>query len=77
DVFAGRIDPSTGACEGSDCNGIYGAPGHPVSVATPEGPATGVPITTPVAPTGTEFRPLSVSSLVPTRSTAVRLSIEG
>ncbi|PRC47412.1 hypothetical protein C6A85_85080, partial [Mycobacterium sp. ITM-2017-0098] len=42
DVFAGRIDPSTGACEGSDCNGIYGAPGHPVSVATPEGPATGV-----------------------------------
>lgn len=77
DIFAGRIDPSTGACGGVDCDGIYGEPGQALTLETPKGPATGVVIGTPAAPTRTEFRPLSVSSLVSPRSTAVRLSIAG
>jgi pimeloyl-ACP methyl ester carboxylesterase len=76
DIFAGTIDPSTGACGGDDCDGIYGEPGQAVSVATPQGPATGVVIGVPAAPTSTEFRPLSVSSLVSARSTAVRLTVD-
>ncbi|BBX67464.1 alpha/beta hydrolase [Mycolicibacterium psychrotolerans] len=44
DIFAGRIDPSTGACQGSSCAGIYGEPGEALSVATPVGTATGVVI---------------------------------
>ncbi len=75
DIFAGRIDSSTGACQGVSCAGIYGEPGQAVSVATPKGPATGVVIGTPVAPATTVFRPLSVSSLVSARSTSLRLAI--
>lgn len=75
DIFAGRIDSSTGACQGVSCAGIYGDPGQAVSVATPKGPATGVGIGTPVAPATTEFRPLSVSSLVSARFTSLRLAI--
>lgn len=77
DIFAGRIDPSTGACEGAGCAGIYGDPGQSVAIATPEGPATGVVIGTPAAPTTTEFLPPSVSSLLASRSTAVRLAVAG
>ncbi|MDA2892634.1 hypothetical protein PDG61_17065 [Mycolicibacterium sp. BiH015] len=77
DIFAGRIDSSTGACEGAGCAGIYGDPSQAVSVATSEGPATGVVIGTPAAPVGTEFRPPSVSALPASRSTAVRLAVAG
>jgi pimeloyl-ACP methyl ester carboxylesterase len=77
DIFAGRIDSSTGACEGAGCAGIYGDPGQSVSIATPEGPATGVVIGTPAAPVRTEFLPPSVSSLLASRSTAVRLAVAG
>ncbi|MGB3352598.1 MAG: hypothetical protein WBB00_07475 [Mycobacterium sp.] len=77
DIFAGRIDPATGACEGDDCAGIYGEPGQTVSVETPKGPARGAVIGTVVAPTSTEFQPPSVSSLMAPRSTAVRLMIQG
>lgn len=75
DIFAGTIDPSTGACGGDDCDGIYGDPGQAVSVATTKGPATGVVIGVPAVPTSTEFRPLSVGSLVSARSMAVRLAV--
>ncbi|WP_024444549.1 hypothetical protein [Mycolicibacterium iranicum] len=77
DIFAGRIDSSTGACEGVGCAGIYGEPGQAVSVATPEGPATGVVIGTPAAPAETEFRPPSVNSLLSLRSTGLRLAVAG
>ena len=77
DIFAGRIDASTGACAGVSCTGIYGEPGEAVSVATPVGPATGVVIGTSVAPVTTEFRPLSVISLLSSRSTSLRLAIAG
>lgn len=77
DIFAGRIDSSTGACDGDGCAGIYGGPGQTVAVATPEGPATGVVIGTPAAPARTEFQPLSVGSLPSTRSSALRLVIAG
>ncbi|MFB1298824.1 hypothetical protein ACAG24_025310 [Mycobacterium sp. pW049] len=77
DIFAGRVDSSTGACEGDGCTGIYGDPGQAVSVGTPKGPATGVVIGTPAAPARTEFHPLSVSALISTRSSALRLTITG
>ena len=77
DIFAGRIDSSTGACEGVGCAGIYGEPGQAVAVATPEGPATGVVIGTPAAPAETEFRPPSVNSLLSLRSTGLRLAVAG
>ncbi|RZT24670.1 hypothetical protein EV589_0390 [Mycobacterium sp. BK558] len=77
DVFAGRIDSSTGACEGSGCAGIYGEPGAVVSIATPVGPATGVVIGTSAAPVTTVFRPLSATSLVSSRSTSLRLALAG
>lgn len=77
DIFAGRIDPSTGACEGDDCAGIYAEPGQIVSVETPKGPASGVVIGTAVAPTSTAFQPPAVSSLLAARSTAVRLLVTG
>lgn len=77
DIFAGRIDPSTGRCETGECAGIYADPGAPVSVSTPKGPATGVVIGTAAAPTRVEFRPLSVTSLVSRRATAVSLSTTG
>ncbi len=77
DIFAGRIDASTGACAGSECAGIYGEPGQAVSVATPVGPATGVVIGTAAAPVTTEFRPMSAVSLLSSRSTSLRLAIAG
>ncbi|TFV60970.1 alpha/beta hydrolase [Mycobacterium sp. PS03-16] len=40
DMFAGRIDPATGACAGDDCAGIYGAPGATVGIQTGKGRAT-------------------------------------
>lgn len=40
DMFAGRIDPSTGACAGADCAGIYGSPGAIVDIPTGKGRAT-------------------------------------
>ena len=77
DIFAGRIDSSTGACEGAGCAGIYGQPGAAVSIETPVGPATGVVIGTSAAPVTTVFRPLSVVSLLSSRSTSLRLAVAG
>lgn len=75
DIFAGRIDSSTGVCAGEGCAGIYDEPGQTLSVATPKGLATGVVIGARVALARTEFRPLSVTSLVSRRSTALRLGL--
>ena len=77
DIFAGQIDPSTGACAGADCSGIYGQPGQTVSVATSKGLASGVVIGAAVAPTSVEFTPPAVDSLLPRRSMAVRLEFQG
>ncbi|WP_349270346.1 hypothetical protein MPNTM1_01318 [Mycolicibacterium parafortuitum] len=77
DIFAGRIDSSTGVCAGEGCAGIYDEPGQAVSVETAKGAATGVVIGTQVALERTEFRPPAVTSLVSRRSTALRLAIAG
>lgn len=77
DIFAGRIDPSTGACGGDGCDGIYGEPGQALSVDTPAGPATGVVIGTAVAPTRTVFSPVAADSVMFSRSKVVRLLIDG
>mgnify|MGYP000430430544 CR=1 FL=1 len=77
DIFAGRIDPTTGLCDGDDCAGIYAAPGQTVSIETPKGPATGAVIGSVIAPTSVEFQPLAANSLLLTRSPAIRLLIGG
>ena len=77
DIFAGRIDPTTGVCDGDDCAGIYAAPGQTVSIETPKGPATGAVIGSVIAPTSVEFQPLAANSLMLTRSPAIRLLIGG
>ena len=77
DIFAGRIDPTTGLCDGDDCAGIYAAPGQTVSIETPKGPATGAVIGSVIAPTSVEFQPLEANSLLLTRSPAIRLMIGG
>ena len=77
DIFAGRIDPTTGLCDGDDCAGIYAAPGQTVSIETPKGPATGAVIGSVIAPTSVEFQPLAANSLLLTRSPAIRLMIGG
>ena len=77
DIFAGRIDPTTGVCDGDDCAGIYAAPGQTVSIETPKGAATGAVIGSVIAPTSVEFQPLAANSLLLTRSPAIRLMIGG
>ena len=77
DIFAGRIDPTTGVCDGDDCAGIYAAPGQTVSIETPKGAATGAVIGSVIAPTSVEFQPLAANSLMLTRSPAIRLLIGG
>lgn len=63
DVFAGRIDPSTGRCDGAVCAGIYAAPGDPVEIPTPLGAATGVVIGKPTLPAMAQFAPASAGAL--------------
>ncbi|MGQ9348163.1 hypothetical protein [Mycolicibacterium gilvum] len=76
DIFAGRIDPSTGACEEDGCDGVYGLPGQSLSVESPAGPATGVVIGTAVAPTRTVFDPVAAGALMSARPTVIRLLID-
>jgi len=66
DIFAGRIDPSTGKCVGADCAGIYADPGEPFVIATPVGPASGVAIGRPVVTMTSTFQPMAANALVPT-----------
>lgn len=76
DIFAGGIDPSTGACEEDGCDGVYGLPGQSLSVETPAGPATGVVIGTAVAPTRTVFDPVAAGAVLSARPTVIRLLID-
>ncbi|MGE2715037.1 alpha/beta hydrolase [Mycolicibacterium litorale] len=48
DMFADRIDPTTGTCTGTDCEGVYGAPGSTVEIPTAKGRATATVLGTPV-----------------------------
>ncbi|OBB85810.1 hypothetical protein A5779_03480 [Mycolicibacterium peregrinum] len=67
DMFAGRIDASTGACEGDDCSGIYGEPGQTLNLPTPAGPTRAVVIGgAALAPITTAFQPmLATASVAP------------
>lgn len=77
DIFAGRIDPTTGLCDGEDCSGIYAAPGQTVAIETPKGPATGAVIGSIVAPISVDFQPLPANSLMLSRVPAIRLLMGG
>ncbi|WP_212757687.1 hypothetical protein [Mycobacterium sp. DBP42] len=75
DMFAGRIDASTGACEGADCSGIYGAPGQTLDLPTPAGPTSAVVIggSAPALVT-TEFQPMLATALVGPRPSIALLA---
>lgn len=77
DIFAGRIDPATGACGGGSCAGIYGSPGDEITVATPVGAATGTVIGTSVTPSSARFRPAVLTSLMSSRSAFLRVAVAG
>ncbi|OLT97981.1 hypothetical protein BKG60_02675 [Mycobacterium syngnathidarum] len=75
DMFAGRIDASTGACEGADCSGIYGAPGQTLDLPTPAGPTSAVVIGgSAPAPVTTEFQPMLATALVGPRPSIALLT---
>lgn len=63
DMFAGKIDPATGTCQGAGCAGLYGPLGQSIEIPTPAGPATGAVIGA-VAALATEFEPMSATTLV-------------
>ncbi|MGV0815275.1 hypothetical protein ABQF34_25235 [Mycolicibacterium boenickei] len=68
DMFAGRIDASTGTCEGVDCSGIYGEPGQILNLPTPAGPTSAVVIGgSAPTPVTTEFQPMLATALVAPR----------
>ncbi|MED5814392.1 hypothetical protein VST63_18690 [Mycolicibacterium sp. 050232] len=68
DMFAGRIDASTGACEGDDCSGIYGEPGQTLDLPTPAGPTSAVVIGgSALAPITTAFQPMLATAPVAPR----------
>lgn len=68
DMFAGRIDASTGACEGVDCSGIYGEPGQTLNLPTSAGPTTAVVIGgSAPAPITTAFQPMLATAPVAPR----------
>lgn len=68
DMFAGRIDASTGTCAGVDCSGIYGEPGQTLDLPTPAGPTSAVVIGgSAPAPVTTEFQPMLATALVAPR----------
>ena len=64
DIFAGRIDASTGKCDGDECAGIYGELGQTIPLETPAGPTSGAVIGQAGPPTTTEFQPTPATALV-------------
>ncbi len=64
DIFAGRIDPSTGKCEGVGCQGIYGDLGETVPLATSAGPTSGVVIGQAAPAPVLEFQPVSATARI-------------
>ncbi|MFD3037699.1 alpha/beta hydrolase family protein [Mycolicibacterium senegalense] len=68
DMFAGRIDASTGACEGVECSGIYGDPGQTLALPTPAGPTSAVVIGgSALPPITTAFQPMLATAAVTPR----------
>jgi hypothetical protein len=63
DIFAGRIDPSTGTCEGAGCTGIYAGLGQTIPLITKDGPTSAAVIGAPV----TQFEPVPATALVAAR----------
>jgi pimeloyl-ACP methyl ester carboxylesterase len=64
DIFAGRIDPSTGTCAGADCDGIYGELGQTLPLTTTAGPTSATVIGAPAPVSTPEFTPVSATALV-------------
>lgn len=67
DIFAGRIDASTGKCDGDDCAGIYGDFGQTIELETTDGPTSATVIGRPVPLVVNEFQPPSAASTVAAR----------
>ncbi|OBB58020.1 hypothetical protein A5757_18650 [Mycobacterium sp. 852013-51886_SCH5428379] len=73
DIFAGRINPETGRCDGAACAGVYGLPGEAFELDTSAGPASGVAIGLPVIATP-RFQPAAADAVTPpTAARMVRL----
>lgn len=71
DMFANRIDASTGKCDGTECAGIYGDPGQIIALPTPAGPTSAVVIGgSAPAPVTTAFQPMLANALVAARPLA-------
>ncbi|WP_197378747.1 alpha/beta hydrolase [Mycolicibacterium mengxianglii] len=64
DIFAGRIDPSTGKCEGAGCAGIYGDLGQTIPLQTTDGPTSAVVIGNPGPARLLDFQPMTATSVV-------------
>jgi pimeloyl-ACP methyl ester carboxylesterase len=71
DILDGRIDPSTGKCDGDECAGIYGNPGQILALETPVGPTSGTVIGVPLPARSAEFDPWSATAVVAPRPPVV------
>ena len=67
DILDGRIDPTTGRCDGEDCAGIYGGPGQVLELDTPAGPTSGTVIGVPAPARSAVFEPLAATATVAPR----------
>lgn len=67
DILDGRIDPTTGRCDGEDCAGIYGGPGQVLGIDTPAGPTSGTVIGVPVPARSAVFEPWAATVTVAPR----------
>lgn len=67
DILDGRIDPTTGRCDGEDCAGIYGGPGQVLELDTPAGPTSGTVIGVPAPARSAVFEPWAATATVAPR----------
>jgi len=67
DILDGRIDPTTGRCDGQDCAGIYGGPGQVLELDTPAGPTSGTVIGVPAPARSAVFEPWAATATVAPR----------
>lgn len=70
DMFAGRIDPTTGRCLGNDCAGTYGAPGETLVL-----PGDGAVATAVVIDSGTLPPAVSATAGQQLRSVASQIAV--
>ncbi|MET0700541.1 MAG: hypothetical protein ABWY93_12830 [Mycobacterium sp.] len=75
DIFAGRIDPATGACAGAGCAGIYGNLGQTIPLTTKDGPTSATVIGAAALTPGTTFQPASATALVAAGARRVLLDV--